>query len=205
MRTNVEILLDPALLSETERRRLLMEVLDQAEELGALVTDLIELARGDQQLGAVEDVRLDQLVEESVERAQRHAPGVQFDVSLEPTVVEGIPDRLGRAINNLLDNAAKHSRPGQSVDVVVDNEGVTVRDHGEGIPPAELDHIFDRFYRGETARGKPGTGLGLAIVRQVADAHGGGVSAGNANGGGAIFRLQLPTSSVEQPFSSPTG
>jgi two-component system sensor histidine kinase MprB len=67
-----------------------------------------------------------------------------------------------------------------------------VRDHGEGIAPEDLDRLFERFYRGTGARGRPGTGLGLAIVRQVAEAHRGGASAANADGGGAVFELVLP-------------
>ena len=66
-----------------------------------------------------------------------------------------------------------------------------MRDHGAGIAPADLPHVFDRFYRGADARGRPGTGLGLAIVRQVAEQHGGTITAANANGGGAEFSLQI--------------
>jgi len=100
-----------------------------------------------------------------------------------------VPDRLARAINNLLDNAARH---GTVVEVRAGPGGVTVRDDGPGIAPEDLPHLFDRFYRGAAARGLPGTGLGLAIVRQVAEQHGGGVSAANAGGGGAAFELRLP-------------
>jgi two-component system sensor histidine kinase MprB len=109
-----------------------------------------------------------------------------------PVGVEGVPERLGRALNNLLDNAARHSPPGGRVEVEVDAAGVTVRDHGEGMAAEDLPHLFDRFYRGASARGRTGTGLGLAIVRQVAESHGGGVSAANAPDGGALFHLALP-------------
>ena len=67
-----------------------------------------------------------------------------------------------------------------------------VRDHGTGVDPEDLPHLFDRFYRGASARGRPGSGLGLAIVRQVAEQHGGSVHAANAAGGGAEFVLELP-------------
>jgi len=69
---------------------------------------------------------------------------------------------------------------------------VTVRDHGPGIADADLPRVFDRFYRAPAARGLPGSGLGLAIVRQVAEAHGGRVTAARADGGGSVFRLELP-------------
>jgi two-component system sensor histidine kinase MprB len=107
--------------------------------------------------------------------------------------VEGTPDRLARAVNNLLDNAARHSRPGGLVEVSAGPSGVVVRDHGEGVDEGDLPHLFDRFYRGAAARGLPGTGLGLAIVRQVATQHGGSVSVDNAPDGGAVFTVRLPT------------
>jgi two-component system sensor histidine kinase MprB len=157
-----------------------------------LVADLIELARGDEPRQDREDLRLDELVREALVRARRHAPGVSFVERLEPAVLDGTRERLARAVNNLLDNAAKHSSPGGVVEVAVGPGGVRVRDHGTGIEPADLPFLFDRFYRGATARGRPGSGLGLAIVRQVAEQHGGSVSATNAPDGGAEFVLSLP-------------
>jgi two-component system sensor histidine kinase MprB len=189
LRTNIEVLAESAELEPAERARLIADVQAQAEELSELVADLIELARGDQAAPELEDVRLDALVAEAIERAQRHAPDVEFSADLEPAVVEGVPDRLARAVNNLLDNAARH---GSHVEVRTGPEGLTVRDDGPGIDPADLPHIFDRFYRGADARGRPGTGLGLAIVRQVAEQHGGSVSVENVGGGGAEFALALP-------------
>jgi two-component system sensor histidine kinase MprB len=82
------------------------------------------------------------------------------------------------------------------VDVTVDEHGVTVRDHGAGISEQDLPHVFDRFYRGENSRARQGSGLGLAIVRQVAEQHGGTITAGNAADGGAVFTLSLPGSVV---------
>ena len=191
LRTNIEVLAENR-LDGAERARLVADVQAQAEELSALVADLIELARGDQPSPAREDVRLDALVAEAVERARRHAPGVTFEAELEPVVIEGVPDRLARAVNNLLDNAACR---GRTVTVFCDSSGVRVGDDGGGIAEADLPHIFDRFYRGADARGRPGTGLGLAIVRQVAEQHGGSVRAANA-GGGALFALSLPGTNV---------
>jgi two-component system sensor histidine kinase MprB len=192
LRTNIEVLADDSLPAE-ERGRLLADVDQQVEELGALVADLIELARGDQPRRETEDVRLDALVREAITRAARHAPEVEFVADLHPAVVEGTPERLARAVNNLLDNAARHNRPGAPVEVSAGPEDVRVRDHGAGVDENDLPHLFDRFYRGAAARGLPGTGLGLAIVRQVAEQHGGSVRAANAPGGGAEFTLTLPT------------
>ena len=106
--------------------------------------------------------------------------------------LDGVPERLGRAINNLLDNAAKFSPEGGTVDVTLRGDELTVRDRGPGVPEAELPHIFDRFYRGAEAREHAGSGLGLAIVRQVAERHGGSVTAATAPGGGLSVTLTLP-------------
>ncbi len=138
-------------------------------------------------------MRLDRLVEQSVDWARRNAPGVRFEPELEPVIVDGDADRLERAINNLLDNAARHSPPGGTVEVAVDRSGVRVRDHGDGVDAQDLPHVFDRFYRGANSRGRQGSGLGLAIVRQVAEQHGGAVSVANAPDRGAVFTLSLPT------------
>ncbi|HEY6760894.1 MAG TPA: HAMP domain-containing sensor histidine kinase [Baekduia sp.] len=197
LRTNAEMLRDASFVPDDERRLIAGEVVDQAEELTALVGDLIDLARGDVPDPAVEDVRLDALAYESVQRARRHAPRLDFTLDSEPCVVEGAPERLARAINNLLDNAAKHSPEGGTVAVVLHDGVLTVRDHGPGIDPEDLPHVFDRFHRGANARGRPGSGLGLAIVRQVAEAHGGSVALEPAPGGGTLARLALPSERVE--------
>jgi two-component system sensor histidine kinase MprB len=192
LRTNVEVLLEGGALSDEDRERLLTDMVEQSEELSALVGDLIDLARGDQPIEAADDVRLDGIVEEAVDRARRNAPGITFETQLEPVVVDGVPERLLRAVNNLLDNASRHTRPGTSVEVRVDARGIRVRDHGDGVDPEDLPHVFDRFYRGVNSRGRQGSGLGLAIVRQVAEQHGGSVTADNAPDGGAVFEIHLP-------------
>jgi two-component system sensor histidine kinase MprB len=189
LRTNLEVLAAADALPPLERERLLADVTAQIAELGALVADLIELARGDARATATEEVRLDALVREALERARRHAPQVAFSAELAPAVLEGMPDRLARAVNNLLDNAARHA---DEVEVRAGPGGVIVRDHGTGIAPDELPHLFDRFYRGAGERARSGTGLGLAIVRQVVEQHGGAATAANAPGGGARFELSLP-------------
>jgi two-component system, OmpR family, sensor histidine kinase MprB len=196
LRTNIEVLLAGGELGEDDRRRLLDDVVEQSEELSALVSDLIELARGDLPHGSTEDVRLDRVVEESLARARRNAPQVHFEAQLQPVIVEGVGERLARVINNLLDNAARHSEPGGTVEVAVDTDGVRVRDHGSGIAPEDLPYVFDRFYRGANSRGQQGSGLGLAIVRQVTEQLGGTASAANAPEGGAVFTLRLPATAA---------
>jgi two-component system sensor histidine kinase MprB len=205
LRTNIEVLAEAEALPADERARLLADVEEQTTELGMLVADLIELARGDSPSHEREDIRLDHLVREAVTRARRHAPGIRFEEELFPVVVDGTRERLARAVNNLLDNAAKHSPPGGVVEVRVDGGEVRVRDHGTGVGPEDLPHLFDRFYRGASSRGRPGSGLGLAIVRQVAEQHGGSVRAANAAGGGAEFVLALPAAAEENTAAGSTG
>jgi two-component system sensor histidine kinase MprB len=190
------VLLAGGVLDDEDRERLLADVVEQSEELSTLVSDLIEVARGDMPAQNVEDTRLDRLVEAALDRARRNAPDMEFTADLKPVAVNGNPERLNRAINNLLDNASRHTEPGTPVDVTVDEHGVTVRDHGAGISEQDLPHVFDRFYRGENSRARQGSGLGLAIVRQVAEQHGGTITAGNAADGGAVFTLSLPGSVV---------
>ena len=190
LRTNLEVLRSGE-LPAAERERLLEEIEGQIDELTVLMTDLIDLARGDERQPDAEEVRLDTLVGEAVDRARRHTPGVVFETDLAPSVVAAVPDRLDRAVSNLLDNAVKWSPDGGPVEVHVANAEVSVRDHGPGIAATDLPHVFDRFYRGGDARDRPGSGLGLAIVRQVAEAHGGSVAAEPAPGGGIRLRLRL--------------
>jgi two-component system sensor histidine kinase MprB len=184
IRTNVELL---------ERAHVLRSVRGQLEDLTVLVGDLVDLARpGEHPTEVPEELRLDDLVEEAVQRARRHAPDARFALVAAPCVVHGSRARLARAIGNLLDNAVKWSPPGAPIEVTVSEGEVSVRDQGPGIADDDLPHVFDRFYRATAARGTPGSGLGLAIVKQVADAHGGSVSATRAPGGGACLRLALP-------------
>ena len=195
LRTNLEVLGSRRALPAADRERLRRDLVLQLEELSELVGDLVELARdGEPADEPHETLRLDELVEAAVARARRHAPGVTFEAELEPCVVTGVRGRIDRAVANLLDNAAKWSPAGAAVEVALREGELTVRDHGPGIAPDDLPHVFDRFYRSTAARGCAGSGLGLAIVRHVAEGHGGTVAAEPAAGGGALLRLGLPVS-----------
>jgi two-component system sensor histidine kinase MprB len=191
LRTNIEVLASERALPPGERERLLTDVVEQLGEMTTLVSELIELARGAQQPAEAEDVRLDLVTASAVERVRRNRPGVEFRTELDESVVHGVPETLERAVQNLVDNAAKWSPPGGEVEVGVRDGEVVVRDHGPGIADEDLPFVFDRFYRAASARGLPGSGLGLAIVRQVAEAHGGTVTAERPEGGGTLMRLRL--------------
>ena len=174
LRTNFEVL-QRGTLAEDDRPRLMGAMEEQIAEVVRLVEDLVELARDELPAEVAEDIRLDLLAADAVSRAQRDAPSVEFRLTADPVLVRGAPDKVARAVGNLLGNAAKWSPPGGVVDVSVAAGSVVVRDHGPGIAEADLPHVFERFYRSADARGKPGSGLGLAIVRQVAESHGGSV------------------------------
>jgi two-component system sensor histidine kinase MprB len=195
LRTNIEVLARDQRMAPDERERLLHDVVAQLGEMTALITELVELARGDTHPAEAEDLRLDLLVAEVVEKAHRDYPDVEFVSDLQPSELYGVPSTIARAVSNLLDNAAKWSPPGGKVEVSVREGQVTVRDHGPGIDEGDLPYVFDRFYRAPAARKLPGSGLGLAIVKQVADAHHGRVEAERADDGGTVMKLELGSSS----------
>jgi two-component system sensor histidine kinase MprB len=178
--------LDPA-----ERARVVAAARAQLEELTVLVGDLVDLSKTEVEEIEVEDVRLDLAVAGAIGRARLHAPGCHFALDAEPCLVRAAPARLERAIANLLDNAVKWGPPSGPVEVEVRDGRMRVRDHGPGIDPDDLPHVFDRFYRAPAARSRPGSGLGLAIVRQFAETHGGSVEAAEEQGGGARLTLWL--------------
>jgi two-component system, OmpR family, sensor histidine kinase MprB len=193
LRTNIETLGRSDRLEPAERDRLVEDLTQELEEMTGLVGDVVELARAPGQ-DAVQrqDVALDELARDAIERAERRDRGLSFDADLHPSLVNADAQRLGRAISNMLDNAGKWSPPGGRIEVSVGDGRVTVRDHGPGFPPDDLDKVFDRFWRADDARGRPGSGLGLAIVQRVAEEHGGTTTAANAPDGGAVVSLQLP-------------
>jgi two-component system sensor histidine kinase MprB len=200
LRTNIQIFLEAERLPLDERDDMRRAIIAELDELTQLVSDVVELARGSEPSEQIERVRLDELVGEAVARTHRRAPELALDVELEPTLIENAPERVSRAIINLLDNARKWNAPGQAVEVRLTGGTVAVRDHGPGFEAADLPHVFDRFYRAERARRMPGSGLGLAIVRQAAEARGGYVAAENASGGGARVRVNFgPTIEEDAP------
>ncbi|HJS96607.1 MAG TPA: HAMP domain-containing sensor histidine kinase [Solirubrobacteraceae bacterium] len=207
IRANLQLMRDEQLLSPEDRAALRADVIEELDELTALVGDVVELARGSKPSGERGDVRLDEVVREAIERARRRAPGLSFQQVIEPTLVRGEADRISRAVTNLLDNASKWSPVGGVVEVTLHAGTLTVRDHGPGFKEEDLPYVFDRFHRASEARSKPGSGLGLAIVRQAAEAHEGFAEAGNAPDGGAVLRVGFgPRLELEEfPAEPPVG
>jgi two-component system sensor histidine kinase MprB len=192
LRANVQNLEEAGRLPPHERDALRADIVEELDELTALVSDVVELARGTRPGEPEDDVRLDLIVDSVVERARARAGGaVEFAVRTEPTVVRGDARRISRAVTNLVDNAVKWSPQGGLVELELRDGELSVRDHGPGFADGDLSRVFERFYRADDARSLPGSGLGLAIVRQAAEAHGGSVEAANAPGGGALLRLSF--------------
>jgi len=188
LRANIQILGEADRLPPEELAGLRRDIVDELDELTALVGDVLELARGATPAASRDDVRLDEVVEAAVLRSRRRGD-LRFELSVEPTMVGGQADRIARAVSNLMDNARKWSPDGATVEVTLKDGVLSVRDHGPGFSEADLPFVFDRFYRAQQARKLSGSGLGLAIVRQAAESCGGFAEAQNAPGGGALLRV----------------
>jgi two-component system sensor histidine kinase MprB len=191
LRANIQVLQEAGRLPPEEQESLRRDVVQELDELTALIGDVIELARGAGPDAVRDDVRLDALVLAAVERTRRRAGSIRFELDLQPALVRADAPSVERAISNLLENARRWSAPQGLVEVHLRDGELTVRDHGPGFAERDLPFVFDRFYRAEDARKLPGSGLGLAIVRQAAEAHGGHARAQNAPGGGALLRVHF--------------
>ncbi|MGW2250578.1 HAMP domain-containing sensor histidine kinase [Kitasatospora sp. NPDC001660] len=191
LRTNLAVLPSVDRLPPAERTALLDDLAEEAKELTLLVEELVALAAEQKADEEPVDVALADVVREAAAQVRRRT-GRDITVDADATVVTARPDALARAVGNLLDNAAKFDPAGAApIDVVVHGPRVEVRDRGPGIDPADLERVFDRFYRATAARSLPGSGLGLAIVHEVATSHGGTAFAVNRDGGGAVIGFTL--------------
>ena len=173
-------------------------VLDELERMARIVDDLLVLARAEQpDFLRREPVDLDVITGDLAAKAAALADRDWRLVATGHGVLVADPQRLTQAMVNLLDNAARHTAPGDRIELgsaVADGEArLWVRDHGPGVPEADQERIFQRFARADDGRRQPGTaGLGLAIVRAIAEAHHGRVTLDSAPGRGATFTLHLP-------------
>jgi two-component system, OmpR family, sensor histidine kinase MprB len=202
LRTNIEVLMRVRDLPEADRSELMTDVNAQLEELTTLIGDVVDVAREDERQADPIEFRLDHVVEHAIERAQRRAPSVSFEARITPGSGRGNPALLERAVLNILDNAAKWSPQGGTVTVWLqrlDRWTLDIRDQGPGIDANDLPHVFERFYRAESARSMSGSGLGLAIVQKVISDHGGSVTASCPPGGGTLMHIELPTVLEHEP------
>ena len=159
--------------------------------MSTLADELVALAVDRHDNEPEQRVALDDLAARAVHRAERRSSH-PITLDAQPAFAVAQPGQLLRAINNLLDNAAKFSPDAAPIDVTVRPGSLRVRDHGPGIATPDLPHVFDRFYRAVDVRSLPGSGLGLAIVREAVEAAGGDVRAANHPDGGATFTIELP-------------
>ncbi|MET9181734.1 HAMP domain-containing sensor histidine kinase [Kitasatospora aureofaciens] len=200
LRTNVDLLIRSddtgRPLPPATKTKLLGNMKAQMQELTVLIGDLLQLSRPDTPKAGpnLTVVALHEIAGRAVERAKLRGPGLVFEVSTEPWYTHGDAAGLERAVINLLDNAVKYSPPGGTIEVRLQQGVLTVRDHGPGIPPDELQYVFDRFWRSPSSRQLPGSGLGLSIVAQSVREAGGEVTLGPAEDGGpgALATVRLP-------------
>lgn len=188
---------------DAETREAFEDILAETIEAGALLEDMLTLARADEGRLTVNPGPLDlsELLDEVCEKvaALTSAKHQKFTMQIllpRPVVIDGDRPSLRRMFWALLDNAVKYTAEGGRIGVVVENHGsgvvVGIQDNGIGIPKETLPRIFERFYRGDPSRGLAGgTGLGLAIVRWIADAHHATISVESKPGEGTTFRVQF--------------
>jgi len=212
IRSSVEHLARHRDRSVGESQEALDDIDAEVSHLAALVDDLLLLARSDSGAVPLERMPMDlgDVASDAASAVGRAAEsrGVRVQVDPEPAMLEGDPARIRQLVLILVDNAVRHSPRGGIVDVRVRREGalacLEVADQGPGLRPEDMPHVFDRFWR---APGAPsgGTGLGLAIARWVTERHGGRIGVANREGGGAIFRVELPASADGVPARDPAG
>jgi two-component system, OmpR family, sensor kinase len=182
---------------------------EESSRMGTLVEDLLTLARLDQTPAPRRgDADVGALAADAVADARAMAP--EREISLEAAremIVAGDPDQLRQVLANLLRNALVHTPRASPVEVTVRREGelavLEVRDHGPGLPAAAAE-LFERFWRSERGRerGRAGAGLGLSITHALVVAHGGSITAAQAQGGGAVFTVRLPLTAPRRPEAS---
>ncbi|MEV0736166.1 HAMP domain-containing sensor histidine kinase [Streptomyces sp. NPDC050549] len=194
LRTNISLLRRMDELPPGTREELVADLSQEARELTDLVNELVDLAAGQSDTEPPQQVDLADIAEDVAVLARRRT-GRDITVRASgDTTTDGRPGMLQRAISNLVENAAKFDRAGQTpIEIAVSGPArpgtvrVEVLDRGPGVSETDLFRIFDRFYRAADARSLPGSGLGLSIVREVALAHGGAPFALRREGGGAVI------------------
>ena len=186
----------------------------ESARLGDLVSQIIDLSRlqADDPLANAEEVEIDEVLAEAVDRCQVDAQQHQVSLTVAGATgcrVLGSARQLSVAVGNLVENAVVYSDPGARVVVAAHRQArsdddyveITVSDNGIGIPPGELERIFERFYRVDYARSRAngGTGLGLAIVKHIAATHAGEVSVWSQPGQGSTFTIRIPEHVAARP------
>lgn len=200
IQANLELLQHQQQMPPAEQREAVAEAGREAARLARLVADLLALARADAGVPLRrQPVELDRVLMEALGEARHLGRGQSVEITdLEPVGLQGDPDRLRQLVLILVDNALKYTPAGGRVAVALRRNGRTaemnVQDTGVGIPPEDLPHVFQRFYRADPARGRDpgGTGLGLPIAKWIAEQHGGSITLESAPGHGTLATVHLP-------------
>jgi len=200
IQANLELLEDQPAMPPDERREVVGQASNEARRLTALVASLLALARADAGIPLRHDrVELDRVLLEALREARHLAHGQRLAIrELEPTIVAGDADRLKQLMLILLDNAVKYTPPDGEITAAIVLQDSTVelsvRDTGVGIPPDDLPHVFERFYRADPGRARDpgGTGLGLSIAQWIVEQHEGSISIDSAPGTGTTITVRLP-------------
>ena len=197
MRTQGEYALSRDSLEEKDEA--IAQMLEKNEEMRALVDQLLLMARLDAgQTPMEEGVDLAAMMEEIAQDMEPVAMdrAIRIETDLQRISVRGNRALLARAVINLVDNAIRYGREGGLVRMELGREGseavIRVKDDGEGLSEEALTHVFERFWRGDSARTTQGSGIGLAIVLAAAKAHGGSARAQSTLGEGSVFSIRLP-------------
>ncbi len=192
-------------------------ILDNTRHLVRLLNDLLDLARSDAGRLTIRPVPtgVTSLIEEAVRtmRAQFDARKQELSEAIDPELpdVEADRDRIRQVLVNLLTNANEYCPEGAAIEVKARRVGaeveIDVSDNGPGIPEQQLEHIFERFSRGDAGETQRvgGTGLGLAISKSLVELHGGTIGAASILGSGSTFRVRLPAGAVPAPEARPAG
>jgi signal transduction histidine kinase len=198
IRGNIGLLLKRDDITSEDRTAALHDIASESERMSRLVQDLLTLARADAGYHLEKaPVDLRPILQDVSRQAQTLQPARRIDLlDGQPATVRGNADAIKQLLWILIDNAFKHTTEGGHIELMLQPgqqwTSLVVSDDGPGIPPQDVERIFERFYQSDAARTGEGTGLGLAIARWIAQEHGGRVFAANNPQGGARFTVELP-------------
>jgi two-component system sensor histidine kinase KdpD len=201
IKAGVTSLLDPSVEYDTRQEsELLTTILEETDRLNRLVGNILDLARI--RAGALSPVRSDSSLDETVEAVVARMRPRLDHVTVDLRIRDDLPDvpvdgmQMDQVLTNLLENAARYSPAGSTVQVSAaafrDRAQVRVVDHGPGVPPEDRERVFEAFYRGERSPETPGSGLGLAIANAIVTAHGGRIWIEGAPAGGTAVVFEIP-------------
>jgi len=196
------LLQDDVQWSDEERRSFALAIEREADRLNRLVANLLDMSRIEG--GALKPEKEWYPIDELIHDVLGHMQPLLLDRVVQTSIPDDLPPvqldylEIEQVLTNLIENAVRYTPSDSPIDVSVQTEGdqmlISVADRGPGIPTADLERVFDKFYRvlGRMAKRPTGSGLGLAVSKGLVEAHGGRIWAENREGGGSVFRFTLP-------------